>query len=257
MTQSTYLKNQDANWVKGTAYPSAPTVYVTLHTAAPALTGANAIAFNARFTVTGWSAIATVGLNRETSITDITQFINAPSSGSATHFGLWDAATSGNFLIGGVLNDADGIASPIAYTSGGNVTIPANSLKVAIARGTFTDYFINAKLNWLRGTTFPTAPTTTYLGLGSNLLSDGTGTSLITRQAITWGANTTTPTNMIRLLNTAQISTTAPSAITTNSAAVYTAASSGNLLWVASLSSRNFASAEAIVFEVNRILVDF
>ena len=255
--QSTYLKTQDANWVKGTAYPAAPTVYVTLHTADPALTGANAIAFNARFEVTGWTAVATASTNRETTITDIIQFINAPSSGSATHFGLWDAATSGNFLVGGLLNDVNGVPTPIAYTSGGDVTIPANSLKVAIVRGAFSDYFIDAKLNWLRGTTFPTAPTTTYLGLGSNLLSDGTGTELITRQAITWGTNTATAANMIRILNTAQISTTAPSAITTNSAAVYTASSGGNLLWVDSLSSRAFASGEAIVFEVNRILVDF
>jgi hypothetical protein len=255
--QSTYLKNADANWVKGTTYPAAPsTVYITLHSADPSLTGANEIAFDARISVTTFSTVSTVGLSRQCSVNEAITFVDAPSTSSATHWGAWDSLTGGNFLRGGEFLDEDGNPSPIAFTIANDATIASGTIFFAIQRGVFSDYFIDAKLNWMRGVTFPAAPTNIYASLGTNLQSDGTGTdSGIAREIVSFGANTTIP-NYIRITNDAQVEFTQTS-VTVNSAGFHDAATLGNLLWVGSYSERTFALSDSIIWETGRINVDF
>ena len=125
MAGGDYLKNAVLNWFKGTAMPSAPaTSYVSLHTATPGRTGASEVSGGsyARVAVTnssGWSAISD-GTGTQRKITNAgTITYPAPTAnwGTVTHFGVWDAASAGNFLDGGALtasatiNNGDGAPS--------------------------------------------------------------------------------------------------------------------------------------------------
>jgi hypothetical protein len=88
MLQSTYSKTFQANWIKGTDAPSAPTnLYVSLHDGDPSLTGANEITTDVaavRFELaasTDLSAISTVGVRRQRSISVDVSYGNAIADG--------------------------------------------------------------------------------------------------------------------------------------------------------------------------------
>jgi len=72
--------------------------HVSLHTADPGATGANPSAA-ARQAAT-WNAVA----NGDFDLASTLNFTGGAASGACTHYGLWDAATSGNFLGGGALS---------------------------------------------------------------------------------------------------------------------------------------------------------
>ena len=261
MTQSTYLKEKDALWIKGTNYPAAPTagsgLRISLHSANPALTGTSEIAF-ARIAPTTYGAIATLALLRQFPINQALTFVSSPITGTATHWGSWDALTGGNFLRGGQFLDTNGSPAPIALTAANDVTIASGTIRFAFNRSVFSDYFLDAKLNWIKGTTFPTAPASIRASLGTGLLSDGTGTnSGLARQPITWGANVTVP-NYIRVPNSAQVIFSAlGSALTLDSSGFHDALTAGNLIWVGQFASRTFAIAETPTWEIGAINVDF
>ena len=261
MPQSTYLKTRDSLWIKGTNYSTAPTagsgLRISLHSADPLLTGVNEIAF-ARIVPTTYGAIATLALLRQFPINESLTFVNSPITGSATHWGSWDAATGGNFLGGGQFLDSSWIPASIALTAANDVTIASGTIRFAYQRGVFSDYFIDAKLNWLKGTAFPTAPASIRASLGTGLQSDGTGTnSGLARQPVSWGADTTIL-NYIRVANSAQVAFSAPaSALTLDSAGFHDALTAGNLLWVGRFSSRLFAIGEIPLWGSGAINVDF
>lgn len=261
MTQSTYLKQLDALWIKSTNYPSAPTagsgLRISLHSADPLLTGANEIAFTRTAPAT-YGAIATSGILRQFPINEALTFTSSPITGSATHWGSWDALTGGNFLRGGQFLDNNGTPAPIALTTGNNTTITNGTIRFAFERDVFSDYFLDAKLNWIKGTSFPTAPASIRASLGTGLLSTGAGTdSGLSRQPIAWDANVTVP-NYIRVPNSAQlIFTTLTSALTLDSVGFYDALTAGNLIWVGQFASRTFAIAETPTWEIGALNVDF
>ena len=126
---STYLKNAIANWFKGSAFPAAPAnVYVSLHSADPGATGANELASGtspgyarvAVATASGWSAIAdSDGGRLIENDANITFPMPTGNGATATHWGIWDAASGGNFLIGGSLD------ASFTWTSGEQRYIPA------------------------------------------------------------------------------------------------------------------------------------
>ena len=109
---STYLQQKILNWLLGnTGAGTAPTtVYVSLHTGDPAQTGANEVSGGsyARVAVaTGtaqWTAPAASG-TQQTSHNVNTITFPAPTGtwGTISYFGIWDAATAGNYLGGGAL----------------------------------------------------------------------------------------------------------------------------------------------------------
>lgn len=112
MSASTYLRDARLNWMRGTAHPAVPGggFFVSLHSADPGVTGAselsgNAYARAAIAAATGsWAAPATNGAVRQ--ITNAVAVTWAAASGAwtaATHFGIWDAVSAGNFIRGGAL----------------------------------------------------------------------------------------------------------------------------------------------------------
>lgn len=110
MSASNYLEDKVLDYVfSGAAFSSPATVYISLHTADPVETGTNEVSGNAYARVavtnnaTNWPAASTPGGVKANGIA-----INWPTPtpagwGTVTHFGIWDAATTGNFLVGGAL----------------------------------------------------------------------------------------------------------------------------------------------------------
>ena len=116
MAFSHYFATQILSWVKSSAFPSAPTnVYVTLHTGDPGTAGT---ANDVSATITGSSnrtqvassAFSSVGAASgggfeitNTGVVQITTNAQNSTGQNLTHFGIWDAQTSGNFLASGSL----------------------------------------------------------------------------------------------------------------------------------------------------------
>lgn len=121
MSKSNYLENKVLDHVLGTSSFTMPSqVYVSLHTGDPGETGANEVTggsyarqscdFNA---ASGGSATNSTALS----------FAGMPSA-TVTHIGIWDAATSGNFLYGGDVTDK-------VIGSGNTATIAAGQITVS------------------------------------------------------------------------------------------------------------------------------
>ncbi len=116
MPISTVERDARLNHFRGTAYRVVPTnYYIALHSADPGLTGAselpstNAYARVAVSPATGsWGAPATNGAVRQITNTNLISFPAATPAAwpTATHFGVWDAPTAGNFIRGNALDAA-------------------------------------------------------------------------------------------------------------------------------------------------------
>lgn len=119
MAISTYERDARLNHFRGTAYPAVATnYYISLHSADPGLTGASELTGNAYARVAvspvagSWTAPATNGAVREISNTATIVFPTATTANwaAATHFGVNDAATAGNFLRGAALTASKTVA---------------------------------------------------------------------------------------------------------------------------------------------------
>lgn len=117
MAFSQYLADKILIWIKGTTFPTAlSTVYITLHSADPGTAGTvnnvqSSIVSGGTRTAITTSTFSTVGsaVGGGFQITNNSSVqITTSSVGSATvtHFGVWDAASAGNFLASGALTSS-------------------------------------------------------------------------------------------------------------------------------------------------------
>ena len=114
MPASTYLANALLDHVlRGVAFTPPTDIFVSLHTADPGLTGTNEVQAAA------WPAYARADAKQGGTLADAFAAAASKASDNAnvlpyaandgagtvtvTHFGLWDAASGGNFLIGGAM----------------------------------------------------------------------------------------------------------------------------------------------------------
>lgn len=112
-------------------------------------------------------------------------------------------------------------------------------------------YQQNNRLNWMKGTAYPTAPVTTYVALLTTLPTDNNGTGLVevtttgtayARQAVTsstgWSAVSTSG-SLQQMSNAAAVTYAAATANygTVVGVAVYDAVTAGNLLYFAPLAA--------------------
>jgi hypothetical protein len=100
MPFSTFLGNHIIDHLfRNQAYSPPSTIYVSLHTADPGLTGANEVSGGsyARQSFTFDAASSKASQNAAA-----ISFTAMPAV-TVTHVGVWDASTNGNFLIGGAL----------------------------------------------------------------------------------------------------------------------------------------------------------
>jgi hypothetical protein len=124
-SKSTYLRGIVYNAVlKATAFTGPATMYMSLHTAAPGLTGANEVTGNAYArTAIAFGAPAGGSGSNSGAVT-----FPAPTPaawGTVTHFGIWDAATLGNLLY------EDALTAVVATSINVPLTFPAGTVSVA------------------------------------------------------------------------------------------------------------------------------
>jgi hypothetical protein len=137
---STYFQQSALKWwTRNTQFATPPTaIFISLHTADPAQTGANEVVTTAG---TGWVGYARQSVTTGTSGSGAGAVFAAPSAsgtlqqttnGSAitfpasggtsgtvvvTYFGVWDAVTGGNYLGGGALTASQTIGPNAAGPS--------------------------------------------------------------------------------------------------------------------------------------------
>lgn len=95
--------------LKGTAFTQPANVYISLHTADPGLTGASEATggtYGRQSANTSFAASASGSKATNAALT----FTLMPA-GTFTHFGVWDASTTGNFLWGGALTASKTLAA--------------------------------------------------------------------------------------------------------------------------------------------------
>lgn len=111
MPMSTYAANKTLDfWLRGVAMVAPTAVYISLHTADPGNSGANEVSLVAwpayirkdpaagGAIATGWLAAAA---KATTNLLDMLwPGNNGAGAITITHFGIWDAPTAGNFIIG-------------------------------------------------------------------------------------------------------------------------------------------------------------
>ncbi len=226
---SNYLENAWVNHVlRNTSYTSPGTsVYVSLHTADPtdAGSGTEVSGSNyARTQVTAWDAPASRATQNTNAITFPTP---SGSWGTITHYGIWDASTSGNLLMYGALT------SSIAPSSG-TVRFSAGALDLALTGG-WSNYLCHALLSHtLRNTAYTSPGTSIYVAAyttaptASTAGTEVTGGSYARVQVSTWDS----PSNGATA-NTGAITfpTATASWGTVLANSIMDASSSGNLLF--------------------------
>jgi hypothetical protein len=103
--KSTFFRNAVLNVLRATNITAPGTIYLSLHTASPGLTGTNEVTAGgnayARQAI-AFNAPSTVGAAQRVVSTAQEEFVNMPAA-TVTHVGLWDAVTTGNFLYKGAL----------------------------------------------------------------------------------------------------------------------------------------------------------
>lgn len=122
MAFSQYFATQVLNWVKGSPFPTAlSNVYVSLHTGDPGAAGtSNDVTATIKGSATrttvssaAFTAVASAsGGGFEVTNTGVVQITTSAvntTTQTVTHFGIWDASTSGNFLASGALTTPVGV----------------------------------------------------------------------------------------------------------------------------------------------------
>ena len=110
---SNYMEDAITAWINGTTFPSAPTnTYVQLYSQDPTDAGSATGALYTRVTyaASGWTR-GTGGAGTLSNTNAITMQSSAGSAATASHFAVFDAATSGNLLFYGALSASKSIAA--------------------------------------------------------------------------------------------------------------------------------------------------
>lgn len=142
-----YLRNKIVDWLlRGQSYTPPTNVYVELVSTTPSAAGAGTPLSGSGYarvgiacSTTAWAATngdttttnPSSGTTGTTSNNAVVNFGTAAADwGTATHFELYDASTSGNRLLFGVIVDGAGNPSPRSIVNGDPVTFPISSLKI-------------------------------------------------------------------------------------------------------------------------------
>jgi hypothetical protein len=126
---SNYMEDAITAWINGTSFPSAPTnTYVQLYSQDPTDAGSATGALYTRVTyaASGWTR-GTGGAGTLSNTNAITMQSSAGSAATASHFAVFDAATSGNLLFHGALSASKSIAV------GDEVKFNASQLTLTVA----------------------------------------------------------------------------------------------------------------------------
>ena len=114
MAFSTYFATEILSWFKNSAFPTQlTTTYISVHSGDPGTAGTSndetstIIGSSTRTSVAhgdlGTVGAASGGGFEITNTSAVQMTASAAGGATITHFGIWDAATSGNFLASGAL----------------------------------------------------------------------------------------------------------------------------------------------------------
>jgi hypothetical protein len=184
MGLSDYFLNQFLNHhFKGVDADTAPTtLYASIHSAAPDGTGSNEVTgtyFSGRasYTASNFSAPATVGNYRQIASTASLNFGTAIAAGiNLPFYGFWDAG--GNFLFGLPFRNSLGITETLSFGNGDTVSRASGNVVIALDILEWSIYARDLQLNWIKGSSAGTAPTTNDVALATALTADGTITEI-------------------------------------------------------------------------------
>ena len=139
MAFSQYFANEILTWIKGSSFPTAlSNVYVSIHTGDPGTAGTSN---DVTLTVTGSSNRTAISASAFTGVTgaspsgfeikntntvQITTNAQNGTQQTLSHFGLWDAQTSGNFIASGALT------ANVDVQSGDTVQFNSNALAIKV-----------------------------------------------------------------------------------------------------------------------------
>jgi hypothetical protein len=126
---SDYLELKILNWLRGTAFGTAPSaVYIGLFNGDPTDTGASGTEVTATIRVAGRVA-ATFAAPSGNSIASnaVVDFGNAAAGATVTHFAIFDAASSGNMLAAAALTGGSQ-----SITTGTAVSFASGALTVSV-----------------------------------------------------------------------------------------------------------------------------
>jgi|DEB19_MinimDraft_3_1074340.scaffolds.fasta_scaffold36861_3 hypothetical protein len=118
---STYLANKWFDALGNATAFSVTTPYIQLHIGDP---GANGTANTATETTRKSVSFGAASSGQIVSDADVT-WTNISGSQDATHFSLWDASSSGNFLGSGTI-------TANSYSAGDTYTIPSGQLTLSL-----------------------------------------------------------------------------------------------------------------------------
>lgn len=184
---SNYLEQSFLNHaLRGINLPAtSATRHLSLHSADPSDTGANEVTltyFASRTSVASslWVAPATSGTRRFCTTNNTLALGTAISAGSnILWWGLWDAASGGNFLLGGKFVDNLGVDNPLSFGNGDTPTIATGGITIGLDIISYSIYLRDLQLNWLlRNIAAPNATANKFCGLFTSLAPDGTGTEV-------------------------------------------------------------------------------
>jgi len=139
MAFSQYFATEILTWIKGSSFPTAlSNVYVSIHTGDPGTAGTSN---DVTLTITGSSNRTAISASAFTGVTgaspsgfeikntntvQITTNAQNGTQQTLSHFGLWDAQTSGNFIASGALT------ANVDVQSGDTVQFNANALAIKV-----------------------------------------------------------------------------------------------------------------------------
>lgn len=234
---SNYLEAKAANWLKGTAFGTAPTtIYVELRNGNPTDTGSGGTATTGVNRAAVTLAAASGGATSNSAEVD---FGTASASGTADYFGIWDASTAGNLLCYGALTASKSI------NNGDPVTIAASALTVTLS-GTFTTYTKNLIIDWMRGTAISTLSAIYQALFNGDPESGGSDVTSTIRTAGRVAITLGTVTDGAVSNSAATDFGNAAGAATITYLAVYDASTAGNLLAKSTVTSKSVSIGDPV-----------
>jgi hypothetical protein len=266
MSIGIYTSDQALNFIKGTDFPSNPTLTFGLHNGDPSNNGANEITSSVcsgRASYSGFDAIATVGSTRQTKSSGSISWGTSTAAGNASYWSMWSGS---NYLWGDAFRDSLGNPKSLVFGNGDTISTSAGSIALRFYNDFASNYFADMILGWLvLSTTPPTAPTDTYIGLATAVAPDGTITEVTTtirpsgRMAIAstgWTSPATDTDGYRKILhpNNLNFGDSAGAVTGLQYLTAHDAASSGNLLARITLTApKNVILNEPIIVAANTI----
>ena len=258
MASSTIVKAKRLNWMKGTAFGTAPTaVYLGFASSLTdnGSTENTATYFSSRVAIT-FATPSTVGGNR-TIASDATVAMGTTiAAGSVSFFEVWDSASGGNVLWSGTITNSSGSASPITFGIGDSINISSGAISLFVVLSTNSVYSADILLNWIRGTAYPSAPANLYAAIAN---VSGTESTSLGRKIIPstgWGSIAVTGIN--QKIQNANIVDWGTASVAFPSAArvtLWDAASAGNALGFGVFTQKDIASGDSVLLSAGALSI--